>query len=226
MIPTIVLILLRRYQKTHPDQFLAIKARLIYTAKLLLILAAAFALALISNAQERVFSYTIKRNGSKVGRMDITQVTGGSRTTLKLQSEVKTRFIFSFSAKATEEAVFDNGIMVSSFVYQKLNGKEKLDKLTRYVNNSYIIKSDGGEERLNARIHYNLICLYAYEPINNRNVYSDKYETFLPIEKIEAHHYKIKFPDGSFNEYWYEKGICIKVKIEHALYSATIELNR
>lgn len=227
MIPAIIMLLMRRYQKTHPQYFLLLRAKMMYTARVLLFLLIALALVIFSKAQEKKLSYTIKRNGSQVGSMNISEVIQGSRISLRLQSVIKTRFIFSFSAKATEEAVYDKGLLLYSSIYQKLNGNEKMNKETRYVNNGYVIKEGDNEESLNnIQIRYNLVCLYGHEPLNTAWIYSDKYQKFLPIQKIEEHHYRISFPDGSANEYWYKNGLCTKVRINHSLYSAVMELNQ
>jgi hypothetical protein len=144
-----------------------------------------------------------------------------------LQSDVKASFIFTFSAKGIEEARYDNGILVYSSVYQRLNGNEKVNKQIRFANDSYVISNKGKEERLyNVKIYYNLVCIYNHEPNTTSLIFSDKHQKFLPIQKIEDHHYRIRFPDGSANEYWFENGTCKKIEIDHTLYSAVMELNQ
>lgn len=226
MIPAIIMMLMRRYQKNNPEQFFLLKAKLFYLAKIALFLALAFCLILLTQAQEKNLSYTIKRNGKKVGDLKIKEVREGKKVSLKLESNVKTSFILSFSAKGIEEAKFDTGILVYSSVYQKLNGSEKVNKQIKYVDNGYVINNNGKEEKLtNIKIYYNLICIYNHEPLTATLIFSDKYQKFLSIQKMEDHHYKIKFPDGSANDYWYMNGRCTKIEIDHNLYSAVMELN-
>lgn len=204
-----------------------LKAKLFYAAKILFLVAAACALVLVSRAQEKNLDYIIKRNGSKVGRMCVKEIRDGNKVSLRLQSDIKTSFIFTFTAKGIEEAQYDNGILVYSSVYQKLNGNEKVNKQIKYVNDEYIISNNGKEEILdNVKIYYNLVCIYYHEPLSTVLIFSDKYQKFLPINKVEDHHYKIKFPDGSSNEYWFENGVCKKIEIDHTFYSATMELNQ
>jgi hypothetical protein len=227
MIPAIIIVLMRRFQKNNPEAYLIMRARIFYIARLALLLGVMLGLAILGTAQEKNLTYTIKRNGSKVGNMSVSEVRSGSRISLKLQSDIRTSFIFTFSAKGTEEAVFDSGLLIYSSVYQKLNGNEKINQQIRYVNHRYVISSDGDEENLdNVKIYYNLVCLYNHEPLKVNLVYSDKYQKFLSIQKVEDHHYKIKFPDGSGNDYYYENGTCIKIRIDHTLYSALMELNQ
>lgn len=180
---------------------------------------------LCASAQEKRLAYDIKRNGDVVGNIHFIQRVAGSRTVLTMESEVNTRFIFNFKAKAKEEAIYDNGIMTWSSVFRKLNGSVKADKKTKAVGNAYTIyKGNKTEIVKNYPIRYNMLSIYITEPIDVSKVYSDNFQQQIDIQKIATHHYKIKFPDGNYNEYYYTNGVCSKVEIHHSMYRATIEL--
>ena len=177
------------------------------------------------NAQEKKLDYQIKRNGDVVGNIHFIQGIAGNRTVLTLESEVNTRFIFNFKAKAKEEVIYDNGIMTWSSIFRRLNGNVKVDKKTKANGNAYTIYKGSKTETLNDfPIRYNMLSVYVTEPVNITKVYSDNFQQQVDIQKIAEHHYKIKFPDGNYNEYFYSDGICSKIKIHHSLYSAIIEL--
>ena len=181
--------------------------------------------AISANAQEKKLEYNIKRNGDVVGTIHFIQRVAGSRTVLTMESEVNTRFIFNFTAKAKEETIYDNGIMTWSSIFRKLNGNVKADKKTKAVGNAYTIYKGKKTETLkNYPIRYNMLSVYLTEPIDVSKAYSDNFQQQVDIQKIAAHHYKIKFPDGNSNEYYYTNGICSKVEIHHSMYRATIEL--
>lgn len=225
MIPAIILVLMRRYHKNNSHQFLILKMKLLYAAKILALIMVAFLLVSMAKAQEKNLVYTVKRNGSRIGNVSVKEVKQGNKINLKLQSDIKTSFIFTFSAKGIEEASYDNGIMIYSSVYQKLNGSEKVNKQIRYVNDAYIISNNGREEKLcHIKIGYNLLCIYNHEPLSTVLIFSDKYQKYLPIQRMEEHHYRIQFPDGSTNDYWYENGVCKKIEVDHSFYSAVMEL--
>ena len=142
-----------------------------------------------------------------------------------MESEVRTRMIFLFTAKAREESIYENGVLTWSSIYRKMNGNEKANKKTRLAGNNYIIsKGDESETLNNYPIRYNMLSLYTQEPVNVKRVYSDNFQQFLDIQVIAPHHYKIRFPDGNSCEYFYNNGVCAKVKVNHSLYSASIEL--
>jgi len=177
------------------------------------------------HAQEKKLEYNIKRNGDVVGNIHFIQGIAGNRTVLTLESEVNTRFIFNFKAKAKEEVIYDNGIMTWSSIFRKLNGNVKADKKTKANGNTYTIYKGNKTETLNNYpIRYNMLSVYISEPVNITTVYSDNFQQHIDIQKIADHHYKIKFPDGNYNEYFYTNGVCSKIEIHHSLYSATIEL--
>lgn len=177
------------------------------------------------NAQEKKLEYNIKRNGSVVGNINFIQGVAGNRTVLTMESEVNTRFIFNFKAKAKEEVIYDNGIMTWSSIFRKLNGNVKVDKKTKANGNKYTIYKGSKTETLNNfPIRYNMLSVYVSEPVNITKVYSDNFQQLIDIQRIADHHYKIKFPDGNYNEYFYTNGVCSKIEIHHSLYSATIEL--
>lgn len=176
-------------------------------------------------SQEKKLEYSIKRNGDEVGKIHFTQNISGNRTTLKLESEVKTRFIFTFTANAQEVSIYDYGIMTWSSIYRKMNGNVKADKKTKASGASYTVYKDDKTETLNNYpIRYNMLSVYVVEPLTISKVYSDNFQQQLDIQKLAEHYYKIKFPDGNYNEYFYTNGVCSKVVIHHTLYSATIEL--
>ena len=195
-------------------------------AQTLSLLVGLFSLKTIANAQEKRLEYTIKRNGDVVGNIHFAHGIAGSRTVLTLESEVNTRFIFNFKVKTKEETIYDKGIMTWSSIFRNLNGNVKVDKKIKVNGNTYTVYKGNKTETLNNYpIHYNMLSVYISEPVNIKKVYSDNFQQQIDIQKIADHHYKIKFPDGNYNEYFYTDGICSKIEIHHRLYSASIELS-
>jgi len=63
-------------------------------------------------------------------------------------------------------------------------------------------KGSKTETLSNYPIRYNMLSVYITEPVNINQVYSDNFQKQVDIQKVAEHHYKIKFPDGNFNEYF------------------------
>jgi hypothetical protein len=62
--------------------------------------------------------------------------------------------------------------------------------------------------------------------VNLSSVYSDNFEAYLAIQKIDVHKYKISLPDGNYNYYCYKDGVLNTIEIHHTFYSANIVLTQ
>jgi hypothetical protein len=222
MIPTILFLLLRKY---HPSA--AVKVQLFFTqsARVLLFIVLFTALSHIGSAQERKLEYVIKRKGSEVGYLSLIQKSTQNRISLKLVSEVRTRMIFLFTASGEEEAIYENGMLTSSSLFRKMNGKEKANKRLNWNGRQYVMTKGDESESFNlAPIRHNMLMLYLIEPQSYSRVFSDNFQRYVDITCLGLHQYRIKFPDGNYSDYFYRNGICIRIEIHHSLYQAVMEL--
>jgi hypothetical protein len=226
MIPVFIIWLVRRYrlnQKRNKSLPGASKTKQIFGSTGLLL----FVMLTASNArsQNKSLNYQILRNGSKVGTLHFSEINSTGTDYLKMESDVKTRFIFTFKAHANEEATYVNGVLLRSSIYRELNGGEKANKQHQAGNRQYIIH-EGRDLKItkNYPITYSMLSLYSKEPENIGSVYSDNFETFVAIQRTDAHKYKITLPDGNYNYYYYKNGVLNQVEVHHSLYSANIIL--
>jgi hypothetical protein len=181
----------------------------------------------MAHSQNRVLNYRIIRNGSTVGTLRFSETSTNDGDYLKMESDVKTRFIFSFVAHATEEAIYHHGVMFRSSIYRRLNGSEKVNKQHQENNGQYIIHA--GQRSVVTKaypITYNMLSLYSKEPEDISRVYSDNFESFVSIQKTGLHTYKLTLPDGNYNNYYYKNGVLVLVEIHHSFYSANIVLTK
>jgi len=231
MLPALIFWLIQRYrrnlhkQKNSGVALNKLKKQLFRITPILLL--TLFVFSLVSHSQNRSLNYKILRNGSKVGTLRFTESSSGNTNYLQLESDVKTRFILSFTAHAKEEAVYSNGILLHSSIYRKLNGTEKANKQHQAENNRYVIHA--GENVVLSKIYpitYSMLSLYTREPVNLSSVYSDNFEAYLAIQKIDVHKYKISLPDGNYNYYCYKDGVLNTIEIHHTFYSANIVLTQ
>jgi hypothetical protein len=184
-------------------------------------------LALQVLSQEKKLTYHIKKNGSVIGNMGLTETSVGDKIVLKLDSKVETRYIFKVCATSKEETVFENGLITYSSIYRNLNGNEKENKKLTIGLDNYKIETENKTHILNFYpIRYNMLCLYFSEPVLVKKVYSDNHQQFLDIRKLSAHFYQINFPDGNYSQYYYADGICQKINVHNAMYNVEIELQQ
>ena len=193
------------------------KAVIFYSLLLLFLSASAY-------AQEKTFNYNILRNGNIIGKMIFCQKNNGDDLYLKMTSQVRTQFIMSINVNTEENAHFKNGKLISSKVVRHVNGKQKTNNQTQFINNAYQTKSDNKTSQIRESINYNLMLLYTNEPTDLSQVYSDNYLQFLEIKQTGPLTYRIVLPDGNYNDYYFSKGICQQVMVYHSLYTIKIQL--
>lgn len=178
----------------------------------------------ISQAQEKTVNYNVLRNGAVIGQMQFYQNNNNGEVFLKISSEVKTRLIFGINVKTEEGSHFKNGKLISSYVKRHVNGKEKANKTTQLTDSNYKTSDENRKGEIKQQyINYNLMLLYSKEPVSEDKVYSDSFQQFLTIKKTDNHSYRIELPDGNYNDYHFQNGICQKVELHHSLFTINIQ---
>jgi hypothetical protein len=228
MIPVFILWAFKKYQvaskvKFYGDRFL--KSILRYSKRSIYIILLLFLIAESLKAQN--LQYAILKGGATVGVLKYSRNVINNTIVYKAETNVKVRFIFSIAVNAKEESNFKDGVMQYSSVYREVNGHIKANCHTSLNYGTYSIE-DKNENEVKALNTYpitgSFLSLYYNEPANNARVYSDSYKTLITIIKLEEHKYKVIMPDGNYNNYYYDKGICTKVEVVHSLYKLVFSL--
>lgn len=185
-----------------------------------------FAVVLI-NAKAQQFNYRVIYDGDNIGWLKVEKTCDNDNyCKLILTSESSFRVLLSFKSSILETSFFLNGKMLYSSQYHKLNNNIKANKKTMFDGKVYKVIEDNESQELDIPdVGFNLMCMYFQEPVSQKKVYCDKQESFSDIEKTADGGYYIRFPDGNSNCYYYNKGICTRVKVVHSLYSIEFILN-
>lgn len=178
----------------------------------------------LTYAQQNTFIYEVLHKGNVIGEMTFLKKVNGSDTFLKMNSSVKTRFVFGINVQTIDQSHFKNGKLISSNVYRNVNGKEKENKKTTWSDQNYQTQSGSKTKVINSTINYNMMLLYCREPVDILQVYSDNFQQFVPIRKIASHTYRIDLPDGNHNDYHFQNGICKLVVVHHSLYTIKMQM--
>jgi hypothetical protein len=178
-------------------------------------------------AQEQQLHYNVVRNGKVIGWTKVIRTSTNEQVDIKLNSEVKTRFVFQFVVHTIEEAIFHDGNLIYASQFRKLNADVKEDKVMKLTSRGYeIYKGQDTQTLPLVRIGRNILRLYFEEPFAGENIYSDSFQQLIKIERMKDGGYRINLPDGNSSTYYYKKGICTNVKIDHRFYSAEFQLNQ
>lgn len=141
-------------------------------------------------------------------------------------SEIKTKVVFPIAVSVKELSSFEKGKLVYSSQIRKTNGKVNLENQTRFLANEYEVLENGERQKLPfPSIGANLQSLYFDEPIYLKSVYCDNQKCFVKVNKTSDGGFKVTFPNGNTNCYYYKEGLCVKVKITHTFYSVEIILD-
>jgi len=230
MVPTLLYLLFKKLRKQDWGRIkrnfisrLFMRSNQIIVALMILLLLFSFVLAA---QKQSLLNYKVMRKGSEIGWVNLEKLTVNNTTIISMGSEIKTRMILiPFSSAAKEISEFWYGKLHDSYFYRKTNGTVKADRHTRLVGNSYEVEDKSEKTKLNiSPVTFNTLCMYFQEPVDRKQVYSDNHQCFLDIEKESDDAYKISFPDGTSNSFYYTGGVCYKVKIDHSFYSAVLLL--
>lgn len=174
-------------------------------------------------SQTRSLNFQIIRNENKIGEARFSENTSGATDSLKMELNVKAKFIFSFIEYVLESATFKNGVLSHSSISRKFNGDEKVNKQHRAENTQYIISGGKNSKVMkDYPITYNMLSLYSKEPVNIGKVYSDNFEKFLSILKVDAHKYRVDLPDDNYNVYSYVDGVLNLIVVHHTFYTVSL----
>ncbi len=181
---------------------------------------------MLSNAQNLQLNYKITRNGQEIGWLKLDKNTVGNTSVLLLVSEIKTKIVFPITFFSKESSTFENGKLVCSSQFRRTNGSIKSERQTRLMGNEYEVTANGEKKKLSfATITENLLSLYFQEPIDFKSVYCDNQQCFVKVARTVDGGYKVQFPNGNVNCFYYQEGVCTKVKIVHGFYTAQVILD-
>ncbi len=171
-------------------------------------------------AQERKLIYDVLKNGDTIGKIVFLELNEGQQKFLSFRSTVKTSFIFSFFDNTFETSTFENGIMIHASLLQTQTGSNRTNSLLE-VSGSRYKYLDGNQSKMIYAypIYFSTLLLYIKPPANITQVYSQKFQKFLKIKKVEENKYRLIFPDGKYNDYTYNNGACSKVDIVRQLFN-------
>jgi len=208
MIPLLIIWLLKNYRKVK------ITAQKDFIIKSVQVILTVILLSACAHAQERVFRYNIFHKGEKKGALVVYQKVNGKQVHIKIESEVKTRFLIRITVKSIEEAIFEDGVLVYSSLCRIVNGDEQINQQIQAAGVTYkLISKDKTTTLPNYPIYHSILSLYYQEPVNVSRVYSDNFQQYVEVKKVDVGKYKVTLPNGNINYYSYTNGICTNVEI-------------
>ena len=185
---------------------LMIKFRLLVFVTLLLVLANGH-----TGAQH--ITYDVVKGDKVIGKMTVDKIVSGDKVTLNIKNDVEFTLLFSFTSLYWLSETFENGILVSGDSHNDFNGRrQKETKLKRNGSKYYIISDEVSSYFGSKDLTYSVSNFYFTEPKDGQEVFSQWFGRFMTMKQDSPHVYEVSSPDGT-NTYWYNNGICTKVKV-------------
>ena len=162
--------------------------------------------------------YDILLAGRAVGELTITPArTSDGGEHLRVRGAIDT---FMYDVIYLGENRFENGMLKTALSSQEVNGKLKEKTNTvRNAENYHVTFADAksnskGTARVPHPINHTITSLYYREPVNLKQIYSDRYGKMCPVHKVSAGAYDVEMPDGKKTRYTYAQGQCHEVRTE------------
>lgn len=182
-------------------------------------------LSFVLKAQEVQQSYNIVRGSDIVGKLTVKKVVRADTVYYKMNSQFKTKFVFSVTGSTTEESVFYKGALLHSSFYRVVNGKVTCNNKSRWNGVDYEVNKSGKSTTLNANpIVLNMIMLMFSKPSNAMQVFSDHFHVFVNLKKVANDQFTLHLPDNTDNVYKYNGDRCSLIEIKGSLFKVKLVL--
>ena len=178
------------------------------------------------NNQSWQLDYTAYKNGKEVGWSRINISKSGNQVYLVADSRLDIQFLISVEAKAHVTNRYYDNILTTLSAFRTVNGKVKLDNKLENSNGSYVVlKGEDFQQDLKP-ITNTVLSLYLNEPLFIKEVFSEVYLKYIPVNKIAKSVYETPLPDGGTMTYYYSNGRVSRVVAKTFYGTVQFELNK
>lgn len=172
----------------------------------------------VVSAQARF--YNVIFSGKNVGSLKVFGNDSKDANTESYKIESKFKLLF-YSGTYITESNFEDGKLRAASSAHHVNGNLKGKTLTTSgVKPVYEVKFMGEEapkvdtKQLHFDINNTVTGLYYKEPIDIKEVYSERYAKMCSVKKLSQNSYGVELPDGKQGVYIYSKGQCSEVQTD------------
>lgn len=226
MIPLLILYVLKRQNVISVSEKRLLKFRTTIQKILVLIMLSVFTCAQGSskpnNETPKVFQ--IVKNDKIIGTINMVMKISGDSIIYNSESQINVNLLLKFEITGKEKSVFENGVLVYSSVYRKLNNKVKANHVIARQGSHYRLNHDNKTEVLDINsIEQNLITLYFKEPKNITSIFCDNQKEMIQIKCLGQGTYKVEISKGKYNIFHYKDGKCVEVEAVSPMFDVILK---
>lgn len=157
-------------------------------------------------------AYKVILFGDSVGLVTVEKKTLADKTTsYHFESNAEAVLLFiKTKTFAKTDLIFNNGKLISGHVIRTKNNDSQ-ELFYKWNGLKYDITDDDEKVVIDKKITYTTTNFFLEEPINIKEVFVERFNYFVPIEKLDNNEYLTKV-DGGTNIYTYKNGKLINVK--------------
>ncbi len=167
-------------------------------------------------ATAQTLHYKVVWRGDSVGYIKTYKFDSANFEVYKVKSLVTFWFFGRRSIKTEYSEVFQDQKLISAEV-RYFKDEELRERCSTILKNSlYQIELNGDiQPPIMNPIYVTTTTLYYYKPDRAKSVYSERFGEMMPLEEINDSEIRIEKPNGRYNEYTFENGICKRVKVDN-----------
>jgi len=225
MIPVLIYYVLKRLNVVSLSEKCLLKFKTITQKILVIVLLSVLtsAQALNNPIEETPKVFQIVKNHKVIGTIRMVRKVSGDSIIYDSESKIIVKLLLRFKIIGKEKSIFNNGVLVYSSVYRKINNKVKADLSIARHGSNYSLKDNNKTEFLDMKkIEQNLITLYFKEPKGITSIFCDNQKEMIRIKCLGQGKYRVDICNGKYNIFHYKDGKCVKVEAVSPLFDVTL----
>ena len=226
MIPLLILYVLKRQNVILVNEKRLLKFKSTLQKVLVLVVLTVFTCAQGSNNpdMETPKVFRIVKNDKVIGTINMVMKVNGDSITYDSESQINVKLLLKFEITGKEKSVFENGVLVYSSIYRKLNNKVKSNHIIERRGDYYNLNDNNKTKVLEINgIEQNLISLYFKEPKNISSIFCDNQKEMIPIKNLGQGKYKVEISKGKYNIFHYVNGKCVEVEAVSPMFDVILK---
>lgn len=162
----------------------------------------------------QTIQYKIKAFGINAGTLEIRHKIANGIDQFEIESHNEVNYLVGkIKVHHVTRSTFKNGVLQSSYVRNEKDDEVEYYSSVSFDGSTYTITNEKEKLTHKGPVTYTICNLFGTEPINQSQVFSERWGVYVPLKKKEEHVYEFKYPDGDKYVYYYENGIVTKADI-------------
>ncbi len=180
-----------------------------------ILLVACFSLIRLNAIGMDKLAYNVIYRDNEVGKINIKKLNIKDTLVYSFESRVIIKMLLSVNVYDKMLVSFKGGQLVKAYLYRTLNGKVKVRNYIEWNGKHYQqTDKDDTKSFINHAIQLSTATLYFHEPINQKSIYSEKFQKMIPLLPKGMKRYMLQLPNGNKVYYSYQNGTCSLVEAE------------